>query len=308
LVVSFVVFTLLYITPGDPARLVLGDSVSPELLQSKREELGLNYPFIIQYLNWLKRLVFQFNLGISYATKTPVTYELMHAFPATLKLTGVTIVLAVLIGIPIGMISAVKQYSFFDNVVMIVAMIGMSIPVFWLGLMLILFFSVRLHILPSSGFSTLKHMLLPALSLGTQSIAIIARMTRSSMLEVIRQDYIRAVRAKGQSVFFTTLNHTLKNALLPVITTIGLQIGILLSGAVMAETIFSIPGIGRLMITAIKSRDMPIVMGGVLTVSVTVALVNLVIDIIYALIDPKIKAQYKRSGEGKFLWKKSTAL
>lgn len=304
LAVSFLVFSLLYITPGDPARMALGDTATEETLVQKRQELGLDKPFLVQYANWVIRLVTRFDLGQSYSTRTSVTYEIMNAFPATLKLTAMTVFLAAVIGIPCGMISAVKQYSIFDNIVMFAAMFGMSIPVFWLGLMLILLFSVHWKILPSSGFSSLDQMILPALSLGTQSIAIIARMTRSSMLEVVRQDYIRTVRAKGQSELMITLVHTLKNALLPIITTIGSQIGVLLSGAVMCETIFSIPGIGRLMITAIKARDYPIVLGGVLFTSATVAVVNLAIDIVYALIDPKIKSQYKQQGGGSCRWKR----
>lgn len=294
LLVTFIVFSLLSVCQGDPARMALGDTATPEALAAKRSELGLDKPFLVQYMNWLKNLIFRFDLGNSYSTGLPVTFEIMSAFPATLKLTLVTIALAILVGIPCGVIAAVKQYSIFDNVFMGIAMLGMSIPVFWLALMLVLLFSVKWAILPASGFSSLKQMILPALALGTQSTAIIARMTRSSMLEVIRQDYIRAVRAKGQTQFKTSIVHALKNALLPIITTIGSQIGVLLSGAVMCETIFSIPGIGRRMITAIKARDYLVVLGGVLFVSITVALMNLVVDILYAFIDPRIKSQYQR--------------
>ena len=293
LAVTFIVFSLLQMTPGDPAKLILGEHANAERIEALRKEMGLDQPFIVQYVMFVKKLVLNFDIGNSYITRKPVAAEIMSAFPSTLKLAFSAILVAIGIGIPIGVISAIKQYSIFDNIVMFFGLVGISMPVFWLGLLLITFFSVQLKILPSSGFSTLSHMILPAFTVGAQSVAIVARMTRSSMLEVIRQDYIRTIRAKGQKESAIILFHALRNALLPIITVIGLQFGSLLSGAVMCETIFSIPGVGRLMVEAVKSRDYPIVLGGVLFIAFGFSLVNLLIDILYGFVDPKIRSQFK---------------
>lgn len=290
--VTFIVFTLMYLTPGDPAKIILGESAPAESVQQLREEMGLNKPYLVQYGNYLKNLVVKQDIGKSYVTKRPVLKEIKDAFPATLKLAALSMVFAILIGIPIGIISAVKQYSFFDTFSMIFALIGISMPVFWLGLLLILLFSVQLHWLPASGFSSFKYMILPAVSLGAQSVAIITRMTRSSMLEVVRQDYIRTVRAKGQKESIVIFKHALGNALIPIITIVGLQFGGLLGGAVLTESIFSIPGVGRLMVDAIKMRDFPVVQGGVLLIAITFSIVNLLVDLLYAYVDPRIKSQY----------------
>lgn len=239
-------------------------------------------------LDWLIGI-----MGTSYATKEAVMTRIWNCVPYTLELAAISIFIAAVIGTPIGIISATKQYTAFDNVTMIFALIGISMPVFWIGILLILLFSVHLKWLPPSGWGTMKQMILPAITVAAQSVAVICRMTRSSMLEVIRQDYIRTVRAKGQKEYKIIISHALRNALIPIVTVIGLQFGALLGGAIMAETVFAIPGLGRLMIDAIKQRDYPIVQGVVLFVAVTFSLVNLLIDIIYAFIDPKIRAQYK---------------
>lgn len=291
--VSFIVFTLMHFTPGDPARIVLGESAPQQAIEDLREEMGLNDPFFVQYFNYLKKLVLHQDLGNSYVTKQPVMKEIVAAFPATFKLATSAVIVAIVLGIPIGIISAVKQYSIFDNISMGLALIGISMPVFWLGLLLILLFSVQLKILPSSGYSSFQHMILPAVSLGAQSLAIIARMTRSSMLEVIGQDYVRTARAKGQKESKVILKHAFKNALIPISTSIGLQFGGLLGGAVLTETIFSIPGIGRLMVDSIKMRDFPLVQGSVLIISIVFSVVNLLVDLYYAYIDPRVKSQYK---------------
>ncbi|GAA0178848.1 ABC transporter permease [Clostridium sediminicola] len=291
--VTFIVFTLLHLTPGDPARMVLGEQAPQEAVDDLREEMGLNDPFLVQFGNYVYKAVVKQDIGRSYITKTPVSEEIMNVFPATLKLASLSMFIAVLIGIPFGIISAIRQYSLFDSTVMVFALVGISMPVFWLGLLLILLFSVKLHWLPSSGFYSIKHMILPAITLGAQSIAIITRMTRSSMLEVIRQDYIRTVKAKGQKESKIILRHALGNALIPIITIAGLQFGILLGGAVLTEAIFSIPGVGRLMVESIKMRDYPIVQGGVLYIAIAFSVVNLLVDLLYAYVDPRIKAQYK---------------
>lgn len=290
--VTFIIFTLMYITPGDPARLILGQSAPEKEVQQLRKEMGLNKPFLVRYFNYMKDLIINQDLGKSYVTKRPVMNEILNTFPTTVRLSTLSVFLAMIIGIPIGIISSVKQYSIFDNVSMIFALIGISMPVFWLGLLLILLFSVKLNLLPASGFSSFKQMILPAVALSAQSVAVITRMTRSSMLEVVRQDYIRTARAKGQKESIVIFKHSLGNAMIPIITVVGLQFGRLLGGAVLTETVFSISGVGRLMVESIKMRDFPVVQGGVLFVAITFTLVNLLVDIIYAYVDPRIKSKY----------------
>lgn len=291
--VSFIVFTMMYFTPGDPARIMLGESAPEAEVAKLREELGLDDPFLIQYGRYVKNAVIHQDIGRSYTTNRPVASEIASRFPATLKLAALGVLVSVALGIPTGIISATKQYSIFDNIAMVAALLGVSMPNFWQGLMGILIFSVYLGWFPSSGFSSVSHMVLPALTIGTSSAAIVTRMTRSSMLEVIRQDYIRTARAKGQVESVVTNKHALKNALIPIITVIGLQFGFLLGGAVLTESIFGIPGVGRLMVDSIKSRDFPVVQGGVLFIALSFTFVNLLVDILYAYIDPRIKSQYK---------------
>ncbi len=248
--------------------------------------------FFVQYGRYISNLVLKGDLGRSYRTRMPVVQEIGNRAGATIRLAFLAITFAVLLGIPIGIISAVKQYSIFDNLTMIFALIGISMPVFWLGLLLIMLFSVRLGWLPASGFDRPNQWVLPAVALGAQSVSVITRQTRSSMLEVIRQDYIRTAKAKGQEERVITRKHALANALIPITTVIGTQFGQLMGGALMTEVIFSIPGIGRLMVDSIKMRDIPLVMGCVLFVAVTFALVNLIVDILYTFIDPRVKSQY----------------
>jgi peptide/nickel transport system permease protein len=291
--VAFIIFTLLYFTPGDPARLILGEQVSAEAIKEFRSREGLDDPFLVQFANYVYRAVRYGDIGYSYVTKNPVLQDVASAFPATVKLAALAVVVAVSLGIPFGIISAVKQYSIIDSIVMVLAIGGVAMPSFWLGLLLILFFSVELGWFPSSGFDTPMAMVLPAVALGLHSMALITRMTRSSMLEVIRQDYIRTVRSKGQSEKVIVWYHALGNALIPVVTVVGLQFGNILGGAVLTESIFSIPGIGRLMVDAIKMRDYPVVQGGVLCIAVAFSVVNLCVDLGYAWLDPRIKTQYK---------------
>ncbi len=291
--VTFIVYTIMYLTPGDPAQIALGENAPQEAVQKLRDEMGLNDPFIVQYLRFLKGAV-KGDFGRSYTTKRPVFDEVLSRFPATLKLTIAGMIIAVAIGIPVGIISATKQYSAVDSISMILALLGVSMPNFWLGLMLILLFSVRLGWLPSGrdmGFSSL---ILPAITLGTGVAAIITRMTRSSMLEVIRQDYIRTARAKGVEEKKVINKHALGNALIPVITVVGLQFGYLLGGAVLTETVFSWPGVGRLMVEAIKQKDTPTVLASVIFMSVVFSIANLLVDILYAFIDPRIRSQYSK--------------
>ena len=291
--VAFCVFTLLYLTPGDPAKMVLGEMATESAIQEFKIKEGLDKPFLIQFGNYIYKAVTKGDIGRSYITKRPVMNEIITVFPATLKLSAFAIVIAIIIGLPCGILSAIKQYSIFYTLAMIFAMIGLSMPVFWLGLLLILLFSVHLRWLPPSGFDTFKAIILPSLALSAQSISMITRMTRSSMLEVVRADYIRTARSKGQKESVVIWVHALHNALIPIVTLCGLQFGQLLAGAILTESIFAVPGVGRLMVESIKMRDYPVVQGGVLFVAVAFSLVNLLVDLLYAYIDPRIKAQYR---------------
>lgn len=292
--VSLIVFFLMYITPGDPATIILGDTATDADISLLREQLGLNKPFIERYLSYMVGLFTRGDLGTSYTTGRSVTSEIIARFPTTFCLAVVSMIIATVIAIPAGIISATKQYSIFDHIATGISLIGVSMPNFWQGLMLILVFSVGLGLLPASGFNGPAYWILPALTIGTSTAAIIMRMTRSSMLEVIRQDYIRTARAKGVSENKVIIRHALKNALIPIITTVGMQFGGMLGGAVLTESIFSIPGIGKLLLDAIKMRNFPLVQGGVLFIAIVYSFVNLVIDIIYAYVDPRIKSQYRK--------------
>ena len=290
--VTFVVFLMLHIAPGDPVQIMLGTGASPEAMESLRESLGLNDPLMTQFFNYLKNLILHFDMGTSYETRSAVTERILTAFPNTLKLACSAIAIASIFGVMIGVIAATKQNSAFDNATMFVALIGISMPVFWLGLLLILLFSVHLGWLPSSGLKSFKFLILPAITAGAQSCGMIARMTRSSMLEEIRKDHVRTLRAKGLSEFKITVQHVLRNAMIPIVTVIGLQFGSLMGGTMLTETIFGISGVGRLLIGAIGKRDYPVVLGSVLFVTFVYSIVNLVIDVLYAYLDPRIKAQY----------------
>ena len=291
--VSFIVFSMMYITPGDPAAIILGEQAADREIQMLREQMGLNDPFIVQYGRFARGVFTQLDFGRSWTTRAMVFDEVFNRFPTTLTLAATGVLVAVLIGIPVGIISATKQYSIFDNVAMVFALLGVSIPNFFFGLMAIIIFSVWLGWFPSSGYSSPMHMILPAITIGTGSAAMVTRMTRSSMLEVIRQDYIRTARAKGQKESVVINRHALKNALIPVVTVVGLSFGYLLGGAVLTERVFSINGIGNLMVVSIQERNYPMVQGGVLFIAITFSIVNLFVDILYAFIDPRIRAQYR---------------
>ncbi len=290
--VSFLVFTIMSFTPGDPAQLILGENAPASAIAALREEMGLNDNFFLQYARFVGKGITG-DFGRSYTSGREVFGEIFARFPNTLILAVVGVIIAVLIGIPVGIISATKQYSLLDSTSMILALLGVSMPNFWLGLMLILTFAVGLGVLPSGGFNGLKSIILPAITLGTGAAAIITRMTRSSMLEVIRQDYIRTARAKGLGEKKVINKHALKNALIPVITVVGLQFGYLLGGAVLTETVYSWPGVGRLMVEAIRQKDTPTVLAAVVFLAAAFSVVNLLVDILYAFVDPRIKSQYK---------------
>lgn len=296
--VTFIVFFILNLSPGDPAAIILGDQASAEALAMKREELGLNDPLLIRYGRYVANMLHG-DLGTSYKNSLSVWDQVISRFPNTAILAVAAILVALAIGIPVGIISAKNQYSVLDNVSMVTALIGVSMPSFWMGLLLVIIFALKLGWLPSQGMGQgfvplLKSLILPAVTLGTSAAATITRMTRSSMLEVIRQDYIDTARAKGVSEKTVTYRHMLKNAMIPIITAVGLQFGTLLGGAMLTETVFSWPGLGRLMVEAIKSKDIPLVLGSVIFLAVMFTIVNLAVDIVYAFVDPRIKSQYKR--------------
>ncbi len=291
--VTFILFTLLSFTPGDPARLALGEEATEASLAEWRHEYGLDKPFLVQYGMFLYNAVAHQDMGRSYTTRRSVTGELATTFPITLDLALGAIVLATALGMAFGIICAIKQYSIFDNVTMVFAMLGISIPLFYLGILLILWFSVRLSWLPSSGFSSFSQKILPWITLAANSMAIITRMTRSSMLEVIRSDYVRTARAKGQRESVVILRHALKNALIPIITIVGIQFGFLLGGSILTESVFSIPGVGRLAVDAIKARDYPMVQGAVVYIAVSYVFINLLVDLLYAWVDPRLRTRYR---------------
>ena len=285
--VSFLVFMLLSLTPGDPVRMMLGESATPEAQEALREEMGLNDPLLVQYGRYMKNIIVHQDLGTSYTTQRPVLGEILNVFPNTVTLAVAAVIIAIVVGIFLGIISAVKQNSLLDNIVMVLALIGTSAPIFWM----ILLFSVQLGWFPPSGFGSFKQLIMPAIALGLQSTAVVARMTRSSVLEVIRQDFVKTARAKGQKEIVVIVKHVFRNALIPIITVVGLQFGTLLGGAMLTEIVFSIPGVGRLMIDAIKQRDFPIVQGSVLFVAACFSLVNLAVDLLYAVVDPKVSKE-----------------
>lgn len=286
--VTLIIFTLLYLTPGDPALIMLGDDATAEGIEQIHEELGWNDPFWVRYWNYVVDLLHG-DLGVSYLNKRPVAEMLSERLPKTLTLATASAVLATVLGITFGVVAAVYHNSIFDNLCMIFSLGGVSMPHFWQGLLLMLLFGVKLKWLPISGYGTFAQLILPALTIGYGCMAIIARMTRSSMLEVINQDYINFAHAKGQKNIVIIIRHALHNALIPIITTIAMQFGVLLGGSVITESIFAIPGVGKLMVDSIRASNWPVVQGGVLIIALIYCVNNLLVDIIYAFVDPRVK-------------------
>ena len=290
--VSFLVFFIMSLSPGDPARTILGETAPIEAVEALREELGLNDPVLKRYVDYMGGLLHG-DMGTSYKSNRPVFDEIMGRFPATLKLSLWGMLFAVALSIPIGIISATKQYSLVDGVSMVGALLGVATPNFWLGLILIIVFSLNLKWFPSGGMDGWKTYIMPVITLGTGCMASITRTTRSSMLEVIRQDYIRTAQAKGMKQRVVITRHALRNGLFHVITVIGLLFGYLLGGAVLTETVFSWPGVGTYLVNSIKAKDTPSVMGCVIVFSIAFSIVNLLVDLLYAFVDPRIKSKYK---------------
>ena len=303
--VSFLIYTLMFFIPGNPVNLILGSNASQEDVDELTEELGLNDPFLVRYFNYIKGIVTKGDFGKSFSTREPVSQEIAARFPYTLKLSAMAIVVSVVIGVTCGIVSAVRQYSVFDNLATVLSLLGVSMPLFWLALMLILIFSINLKLLPVSGSYGPEYWVLPVATIGLTGAANIMRTTRSSMLETIRSDYIRTARAKGQTEWKIVMRHALKNAFVPILTVIGMQFGANLGGTVITETVFAIPGIGMYTIDSIKSRDQWVVMGSVMFLSFCVCVINLIVDILYSFIDPRVKSLYaspkkkKRAPQGK---------
>jgi len=285
-----IVFILTTIVPGDPARIMMGQRGDPETIARIRKEMGLDDPILVQYVNFFRKAVV-FDLGKSYRNNMPVTQAILQRLPITAKLAFFSMVVAVLLGVTAGIISAVKQYTFLDYGSMLIALLGISAPTFWVGVLLVLLFCVVLGWIPGIGTGNGEwyYFILPVLTLGVRPGALIARLTRSSMLEIIRQDYIRTARAKGLAERVVIIKHALRNAMIPVATIIGSQTASLLSGVVLTETIFALPGIGRLSVEALVNRDFPVMRGVILFSALCFVLVNLLVDLSYPLFDPRIK-------------------
>jgi peptide/nickel transport system permease protein len=312
---TIIVFSIIHAIPGDPALTILGERANEESIERLREELGLNNPWYVQYGIYLMNLV-QGDLGVSLKTKVPITEEIFPFLAATMELTMVSLIIAVFVGVNAGIISAWKQSSWFDYMSMLIALIGVSMPIFWLGLMEQWIFAQKLHWLPSIGrynprepieaitnlyvidtmiagnwkglWDVIKHLILPGIALGTIPMALIARITRSSMLEVMRSDYVRTAKAKGLRDAIVVYKHALKNAFIPILTVIGLQMGLLLGGAVLTETIFGWPGVGRYIYDAISFRDYPVIQSGIFIIALIFVFINLIVDLLYAYVDPRI--------------------
>ncbi|MCY9547668.1 nickel ABC transporter permease [Lysinibacillus xylanilyticus] len=285
--VTLVVFLIMQMIPGDPAIILAGEGASQETVNELRENLGLNKPLAVQYTDYIKDLL-QGDMGNSLKNHQPVFEEITARLPITIELAFYSILITIVLGLIAGIISAIRPYSFMDVGLMIVALLGISLPSFWLGILLMYVFSVQLHWLPVAGWDSAKHIILPAVTLGAGGAAIVARMTRSSMLEVVNQDYIRTAKAKGLKGYVIILKHALRNALIPVITVVGLQFGSLLGGTVLVESVFAVNGLGRMIVDAIRTRDIPVVQGGVLVASLIFVFINLFVDILYRFFNKRM--------------------
>ena len=291
--ITFLVFMIMQLAPGDPVQMILGDNASPEAVEAMRDEMGLNDNVLIQYGRYLVNLA-QGDMGTSYVNKRPVADEVFSRVPATFKLAAVAAVVSIVIAIPLGILAAIKQNTLFDHSSMVVSLIGISMPAFWLALMLMLLFSLKLGWLPAQGAKDgWKSYVLPSIAIGFMQMAAIARTTRSSMLETIRQDYIRTARSKGITEREVIFHHSFRNALIPTVTIVGVQLGGLLGGAVLTETVFAWPGLGRLVVQAVNGRDVPVVLGCIVVLSVGFSIVNLVVDLLYGYIDPRVRSMYQ---------------
>ncbi len=291
--VSLLIFTLLYFTPGDPARMILGDEATEEQIAKLQDELGLNKSYGQQYARFIGN-VLKGDFGVSYVTGRPVTGDILSRFPTTIKLALLSTLVAILIAIPLGVLSAIYQNRLIDTLSRLIALLGVSMPQFWQAILFILLFSLQLRWLPASGSYGWKYWILPSVTIGLHMASTILRITRASMLDSLKNDYIMTARAKGTKEFFVIMRHALKNALIPIVTVVGLRFGNALSGSVIVESIFALPGLGKLIVDSIKSRDYPIVQASVFLISISYCLINLFVDILYTYINPQIKEQLRQ--------------
>ena len=289
--VALFIFAVMDFTPGDPAVMILGEGATEAEYAALRASLGLNDPLLLRYARYLMNAL-KGDFGVSYRTQIPVFQEIAARLPYTAVLAVVSTLIAVTVGLPVGVFSAVKQYSLSDNFALGCALLMTSMPTFWLAMMLVLYFSLKLKWLPAMGVQSWRHFILPAIANASATTASLLRMTRSTMLEVIRQDYIRTARAKGAKENTVIFGHALRNALLPVVTLIGVNFGAALSGTIVIEQVFAIPGLGQLMVNAIRTKDTPMIIASLLFTAIIASLVNLLVDILYAYIDPRLKAKF----------------
>jgi len=285
---TVIVFLILHLAPGDPVDLIVGPNVTPEVYENIRRRLGLDQPLIIQYLKFMKSVI-KGDLGVSILQERPVIELILERLPVTLQIGFAGFLITFVIAIPTGILAAVNRNTIIDYSCMTGAMLGISLPTFWFGLLLMYFFAYKMRLFPISGYGSLKHLVLPAFALGLTNAAITARMVRSSMLEVLRQDYIRTARSKGLAERVVIYQHALKNAMIPIITLMGLRLGWIIGGSVMLEIVFSIPGLGRLIVESILSRDYPVVQGSMIVLTSSIILANILADILYAVVDPRIR-------------------
>lgn len=286
--VILVVSLSLEMVPGDPAELMLGQFATPEAVKALRTDLGLDRPFVIRYFDYVFQ-VFRGDLGVSVTLNTPVLSEIAVALPNTLMLAGASVFIVIVVSIPLGVLSAAHHNTFIDNIIRVVSLLGVSMPVFWTGIILIIIFSLWLRILPTGGTGGLKHLVLPAITLAAPSIGMVTRMTRSSLIEVLDEDYITTARSKSVPERWVLFKHGLRNALIPVVTVLGAQLGQMLGGAILTETVFAWPGMGRLIVHAVTRRDYVLIQGVALVYALTYLMVNLLVDLSYAYINPKIR-------------------
>ena len=294
--VALLIFVIMSFTPGDPAVIILGENATMEQVAALHVKLGLDQPLLVRFFNYIKGIILHFDFGTSYTNGRPVRDEILQRFGYTFKIAAFSMVFSLGIGVPLGIVAALNRNTWKDNLSMSVALIGISMPTFWFGLVLSIIFALKLRWLPPSGVGSIKNYIMPCLAVSMPGIAGLARQTRSSLLEVIRADYITTARAKGQTESVITFRHALRNALIPVITQAGAVFGLLMCGTLVAETVFTIPGLGTYMITAIKSRDYPAIQGAVILVSIAFSVVMLLVDLLYAAVDPRIRAQFKNGG------------
>ena len=299
IMVAVLIFTIMYFTPGDPAIIILGPNASLEQLAAKRAELGIDQPYLVQLWNYLKNVFIRFDFGNSFINGRSVSSQIMERFPRTLMIAALSVLLSIVAGVPLGIVASVHQYTWKDNASMFAALIAASMPGFWIAQMMSLLFALKLGWLPATGIDSWKCYILPVVANAIGGIASMARQTRSSMLEVIREDYITTARAKGQIERKVIYHHALRNALIPIVTCAGGAFGFQLGGALVVETVFSIPGLGKYMMDAINQRDYPSIRGTVIFLAIAFSIVMLAVDIMYAFIDPRIKGQYQSKKRGR---------